>query len=50
MAQTVPAEQYLDKPKLQYGFCTYWRDLPLDGFNAYARPDRGWGASPRTTV
>jgi flavin-dependent dehydrogenase len=29
-----------------HAFYSYWRDLPLDGFNAGARPDRGWGAFP----
>lgn len=46
IARAVGAEQYLEKPKLQYGYYSYWRDLPMDGFNAVSRPDRGWGAFP----
>ncbi|MFP5369489.1 MAG: NAD(P)/FAD-dependent oxidoreductase, partial [Actinomycetes bacterium] len=46
IARAVGAEQYLAKPNLQYGYYSYWRDLPVDGFNAVARPDRGWGAFP----
>lgn len=46
VARAVRAPQYLDKPKLQYGYYTYWRDLPVDGFDAYVRPDRGWAAIP----
>jgi flavin-dependent dehydrogenase len=46
VARAVGAEDYLTKPRLQYSYYTYWRDLPIDGFTNVARPDRGWGAIP----
>lgn len=46
VARAVAAEEYLVKPKLQVGYYTYWRDLPLRGFETVARPGRGWGAIP----
>ncbi len=46
VARAVGAEEYLTKPKLQFGYYTYWRDLPVEGFHTVARPDRGWGAIP----
>lgn len=46
VARAVSAEEYMQKPRLQYGYYSYWRDLPLDGFNTFIRPDRGWGAFP----
>ncbi len=46
VARTVGAEAYLTKPKLQFGYYTYWGDLPLRGFHVVSRPDRGWGAIP----
>ncbi len=44
VAKVVRPEQYLDKPMLQWSYYTYWRDLPVDGFEIVVRPDRGWGA------
>jgi 2-polyprenyl-6-methoxyphenol hydroxylase-like FAD-dependent oxidoreductase len=46
VARAGGADQYLAKPRLQYGYYSYWRDLPLDGFTTIARPNRGWGAFP----
>jgi flavin-dependent dehydrogenase len=46
VARKVRAEEYQTTPRLGYGYYTYWRDLPLDGFNGFARPDRAWGAFP----
>jgi flavin-dependent dehydrogenase len=46
VARAVQAEQYLEKPRLQWAYYTYWRDLPVDGFTTVVRPDRGWGAFP----
>lgn len=39
-------ETYNEKPNLQWAFYTYWRDLPVDGFETFIRPDRGWAAAP----
>jgi flavin-dependent dehydrogenase len=44
VAKDVTLEQYNDKPKLQWSYYTYWRDLPVEGFQVTVRPDRGWGA------
>ena len=44
VAKAVDIEQYHDKPKLQWSYYTYWRDLPVDGFEIFVRPDRGWAA------
>jgi flavin-dependent dehydrogenase len=44
IAKTVRPEQYHDKPMLQWSFYTYWSDLPVDGFEIFIRPDRGWAA------
>jgi flavin-dependent dehydrogenase len=46
IARAVAAEQYLEKPRLQFAYYAYWRDLPVDGFTTVIRPDRGWGAFP----
>jgi flavin-dependent dehydrogenase len=46
VARAVQAQQYLEKPRLQWAYYTYWRDLPVDGFTTVIRPDRGWGAFP----
>lgn len=45
-AKAVGAREYNTKPVLQWGAYTYWRDLPVDGFEVFVRPDRGWGALP----
>jgi len=44
LARTVGARQYADRPKSQWAYYTYFRDLPVDGFEIYIRPYRGWGA------
>jgi flavin-dependent dehydrogenase len=46
VARAVHADEYATKPRLGYGYYSYWRDLPLDGFTAVSRPDRAWGAFP----
>jgi 2-polyprenyl-6-methoxyphenol hydroxylase-like FAD-dependent oxidoreductase len=46
VAHAVGAEQYHEKPILQAGFYTYFADLPVDGFEIFIRPDRGWAALP----
>jgi flavin-dependent dehydrogenase len=46
VAREVAAEQYAEKPRLQWAYYTYWRDLPVEGFSTVIRPDRGWGAFP----
>src|SRR4051794_37507637 len=44
IAKAVGAERYHEKPKLQWSYYTYWKDLPVDGFEIVIRPDRGWAA------
>ena len=44
VAKAVRPEQYNEKPMLQWSYYTYWSGLPLDGFEIFIRPDRGWGA------
>jgi flavin-dependent dehydrogenase len=46
VARAVGAQDYATRPRLGYGYYTYWRDLPLDGFTAVSRPGRAWGAFP----
>jgi flavin-dependent dehydrogenase len=46
VAKAVGARDYNTKPVLQWGAYTYWRDLPVSGFEIFVRPDRGWGALP----
>src|SRR5436190_985858 len=46
IATAVHAEQYHDKPMLQWSYYTYWSDFPVDGFEIVIRPDRGWAALP----
>jgi flavin-dependent dehydrogenase len=46
VAKAVQPEQYHEKPILQRGTYTYWRDLPVDGAEVVIRPFRGWGALP----
>ena len=49
VAKAVDIEQYNDKPKLQWSYYTYWRDLPVDGFEIFIRPDRGGPRCRQTT-
>ena len=44
VATAVGAANYHQLPQLQWSSYTYWRDLPVDGFETYIRPDRGWAA------
>ena len=44
VAKAVEAEQYDEKPMLQWSYYTYWSGLPIDGMEVVIRPDRGWGA------
>ena len=46
VARAVRPETYNEKPKVQWSYYTYFRDLPVEGFEAVIRPDRGWGAMP----
>ncbi|MEP6662014.1 MAG: NAD(P)/FAD-dependent oxidoreductase [Acidimicrobiales bacterium] len=46
VAKAVKPEQYNEKPMLQWSYYTYWSGLPVDGFETYIRPDRGWGFFP----
>jgi 2-polyprenyl-6-methoxyphenol hydroxylase-like FAD-dependent oxidoreductase len=44
VARAVDATVYEAKPALQFAAYTYWRDLPVDGFEIFVRPSRGWAA------
>jgi flavin-dependent dehydrogenase len=44
LAKAVQAVQYNEKPMLQWSYYTYWSGLPVDGFEIFIRPDRGWAA------
>lgn len=46
LARTVKPEQYNEKPELLAAYYTYWRDLPLGGFEAYVRPYESFAAWP----
>jgi flavin-dependent dehydrogenase len=46
VAKAVRPPQYGDKPMLLQGFYTYWSGLPVDRFETYVRPERGFGAIP----
>jgi 2-polyprenyl-6-methoxyphenol hydroxylase-like FAD-dependent oxidoreductase len=46
IARAVGPERYNEKPILQAGFYSYFADLPVDGFEIFIRPDRGWAALP----
>ena len=39
-------EQYNEKPNLQWSYYTYWSGLPVDTFETYIHPDRGWALLP----
>ena len=45
VARAVGAETYNEVPPLQQAYYTYWRDLPVDGFETFVRPDRGFAAA-----
>lgn len=44
VATAVGAAHYHQVPQLQWSAYSYWRDLPVDGFETYIRPGRGWAA------
>jgi 2-polyprenyl-6-methoxyphenol hydroxylase-like FAD-dependent oxidoreductase len=44
VARTVEAEIYNEKPPLQLSYYTFYRDLPVDGFETFIRPERGFAA------
>jgi 2-polyprenyl-6-methoxyphenol hydroxylase-like FAD-dependent oxidoreductase len=46
VAEAVRPERYHELPRLQWAYYSYWRDLPVSGFETVIRPDRGWGAIP----
>jgi 2-polyprenyl-6-methoxyphenol hydroxylase-like FAD-dependent oxidoreductase len=46
VAKAVRARSYHEKPRLQWAFYTYFRDLPVDGFETYVRPFRAFAAAP----
>lgn len=46
VAKAVAPEEYNEKPMLQWSYYTYWSGLPLNGFEIFIRPDRGWAALP----
>jgi 2-polyprenyl-6-methoxyphenol hydroxylase-like FAD-dependent oxidoreductase len=46
VARAVEAERYHEKPVLENAFYTFWRDLPVDGFQTVIRGDRGFAAIP----
>jgi len=46
VAKLVGAPSYNEKPRMQYGFFTFFRDLPVEGMCAYIRPDRAFGVIP----
>src|SRR4051812_21428998 len=46
IARAVEPERYNEKPILQASFYSYFADLPVDGFEVFIRPDRGFAAMP----
>ena len=46
VAKAVGAGEYHEKPRLQWSYYSYWSGLPVDGFEIFVRPDRGWAAAP----
>jgi len=46
VAASVGAEEYNRKPRLQYGYYTFYRDLPVDGVRFVVRPYRALGLIP----
>ena len=45
VAKAVQARAYQEKPRLQWPFYTYFSELPVDGFEIYIRPFRGFAAA-----
>lgn len=46
VARAVTAREYATRPRLEYGYYTYFSDLPVDGLETYVRPGRGFGCAP----
>ena len=46
VARLAGATTYHERPRLQYGYYTYFRDLPVDCMTAYIRPYRAFGVMP----
>jgi 2-polyprenyl-6-methoxyphenol hydroxylase-like FAD-dependent oxidoreductase len=46
IAKAVDPEQYNEKPNLQWSYYTYWSGLPVETFETYIHPDRGWAMLP----
>lgn len=46
VAKWVGAPSYHEKPRMQYGYYTFFRDLPVDGIEFIIRPGRAIGAIP----
>jgi 2-polyprenyl-6-methoxyphenol hydroxylase-like FAD-dependent oxidoreductase len=46
VAKAVRPEQYHEKPPVQVSYYSYFRNLPVDGFEVYIRPYRGWAVIP----
>jgi 2-polyprenyl-6-methoxyphenol hydroxylase-like FAD-dependent oxidoreductase len=46
VARAVQADRYHEKPVLENGFYTFWRDLPVDAFTTVIRGDRAFAAIP----
>jgi 2-polyprenyl-6-methoxyphenol hydroxylase-like FAD-dependent oxidoreductase len=46
LAKLVRAEEYETRPRAQYSYYTYFRDLPVEGMETYIRPNRGFAAAP----
>jgi 2-polyprenyl-6-methoxyphenol hydroxylase-like FAD-dependent oxidoreductase len=45
VAKVVRARSYQETPRLQWPFYTYFSELPVDGFETYIRPFRGFAAA-----
>ena len=46
VAKTMRPERYHERPPAQAGYYAYWSDLPVDGFELFDRPYRGFAAAP----
>jgi flavin-dependent dehydrogenase len=46
VAKAVEPEPYHERPALEGNYYTYWSNLPVEGFEVYARLYHGWGVMP----
>src|SRR6478672_2775328 len=46
VAEAVRAPRYNERPPILSGYYSYWSDLPISGFEVYARDQRGFAAIP----